>query len=421
MESARKSHLRQGYELPKSFSDWQDRVRRSGAVPVIAVAGSRGKSTVIRLIDAIFTGAGLKTATWTDQGVEIRGRRQRGELMPWSRALQRLAAGSLDIAIQELDWSTVRAVGLPAGLYPVAAITNLCANNEECLITPEARRATEALPTVLRAVHHEGVAVLNGEDYALAGAEVPTTTPVILIAQKRETPLVRSQFEGGGIAGWVGDRGITIGDALAQQTVCDPRELPFAVHGAASFQVTNALVAAASALATGIPPETIERALLDFAPDPLSMPNTFSVMSVGGVTIVVDRPDPSWFLRPILRAVRDIPRVRLMTVAGRMATVPDNDLPEVGRLLGRISTVVVLHSQNDDNRSELLRQGVALNELPPLVLRTTTERRGVRRALRAARTGDAILILADNAPAVIRSVQRAALNPALGGDEEGLD
>lgn len=401
---------RLAYEFPGSFDDWRQRVRRAGSVPVIAVAGSRGKSTVIRVVDAILTAAGLRTATWTNEGVEINGRRQRGELVPWSRALSRLAEGRLDVAIQELDWATLHAVGLPEGIYPIIAVTNVCVNNEECLIHDDARRALRSIPSLLSAVHPEGVAIINGEDHALAGEDVHFNSPAILVAPSPETPLLRGHLRDGGSAAWLNSGSVAIGTGDAYRHLLDPKHSPVTLDGEATFQLVNAMVAESVATAAGIDAETIERSLSQLKLDPGSLPGSFNVLRAAERTIVVDRPDPSWFLRPVLRAVRDIRQHRLITVAGEMAKAPSLDLPEVGRLIGRTSAAVILHShdQNDAaERSDLLRQGIAMNDVPPVIVHATTERRAINRALKMAREGDVVLILADNAPASVRQVHRA--------------
>ncbi|MGH2560969.1 MAG: glutamate ligase domain-containing protein [Thermomicrobiales bacterium] len=408
------------YQLPDSFDAWRIRARQSAAIPVIAVAGSRGKSTVIRIVDAMLRSAGLRTATWTNTGIEINGRHQRGELVPWSRALSRLAEGRLDVAIQELDWSTVNAVGLPEGVYPVVAITNVCVNNEECLIHDEARRAMRSLPSLLGAVHPAGVAVLNGEDYALAGADVPFRSPAILVAPSPETPLVRGHLRNGGSAAWINARGIALGLHEEYTHLGDPRELGLTLQGKASFQVVNAMVAASIASAVGIAPLTINSALSELSLEPSVLPGSFNVFRQNETIIVVDRPDPSWFLRPVLRGVRDVRRNRLLTVVGRMQNAPLDDLAEVGRLLGRASAAVILHSQEDEpDRAERFRQGVASNDVPSVIVHTTTERRAINRALKMAREGDAVLILADQATSAVRQVQRLTTDSLADGASDG--
>src|SRR5579884_1717066 len=169
-----------------SFREWRRVVTAEGAPPVIAVAGSRGKTTVVRLLDAIFMEAGLQTATWTDLGVEIASQRQSGELRPWSWVLAGLRSGEIDVAIQELDWAMAHAVGLPSATYPVVAITNICVNNDACLIQEETRVAMRARGAVFAATHPHGFLALNADDFAVAGDEVGYDRPAILAGMSRD-------------------------------------------------------------------------------------------------------------------------------------------------------------------------------------------------------------------------------------------
>ena len=97
-----------------------------------------------------------------------RGERQRGELGPWSRALTRLAAGGLDIALQELDWATIPTAGTPGAKYPIVAVANLCANSETCFFTSETVQAQRALQLIKSSVAAAGRLVLNADDFAVA-------------------------------------------------------------------------------------------------------------------------------------------------------------------------------------------------------------------------------------------------------------
>ncbi|HEX5500305.1 MAG TPA: hypothetical protein VFX03_13795, partial [Thermomicrobiales bacterium] len=244
---------------PRSFLEWRRRLDAAGMPPVIAIAGSRGKSTVARLLDGIFRGGGLRTALWTDQGIDIEGRRQRGELVPWSKALQRLGDHKLDVAIQELDWDTVHAVGLPPAAYPLAGITNLCVNNDACLIHEETMRAVRALRSIHAAVHPDGMLVLNGDDFGLAGDEEPIAPGRILYGSSRDTPLIRRHLQDGGVAAWEIGGQLSIGDASSAEPVAAVADLRLALGGVASFQVMNALASAALAHACGIPTAAIAR------------------------------------------------------------------------------------------------------------------------------------------------------------------
>ncbi|MBA2521360.1 MAG: hypothetical protein H0V24_17015 [Chloroflexia bacterium] len=397
--------------LPLSFQEWRSRLDSQHVPAVIGIAGSRGKTTVIRMVEAIFRESALRTAVWTDQGIEVNGRRQRGELVPWSRALERLGDNSLDVAIQELDWSLVHAVGLPPRSYPVVAITNLCVNSDSCMVRTESLLADRALPKLRAAARHDGVIVLNGEDFSVADRTEAIASTPILVGLSKDTPLVRKHLQHGGTAAWTTRQELRLGTVATSGPLGSVVDLPFALHGAIGFQVHNALMAAAIARSCGIPGTTIAAALAKFEMSPAAMPGSFNVLSIGDAIVVVDRPVPSWFLRTPLRGIFHLlPGHRLITIAGKLEAVPDDDLVETGRLLGRAGGALVLHGSTErPERTALLRQGAAANEVPPVVIHVGTERQAISRALRMLRPDDLAYVLADQPAMVLRALERAQL------------
>ena len=393
---------------PDSFRSWRQDVVRRGALPVIGVAGSRGKSTLIRILDAIFTASGLRVATWTDTGVEVRGRRQSSELGAWESCLRRLVANTLDVVIQELDWPTVHAVGLPASAYPVVAVTNICVNNDRCMVQEETQLALRAYARVRAASRADGILILNGDDFAVAGTEVEHDAPAVLFALSPEAPLVRMHLAEGGRAAWVDKKRLMIGTATAATEICGQEDLSFALNGLAGFQVDNALAAVAIAESCGIPLETCGEVLSDFAIPPALVGSFNQVRYDHGIAIV-DRPAPSWYLRSTLRALRHRPHGGTIVIAGLLDGVPDADLPDLGRLIGRSTNAVILHSEaTDPERMKRLRAGIDRTDNALVVVHARSERTAVARGLGMMRPGDGLLVLADNPAGVLRQLARAS-------------
>lgn len=392
-----------------SFADWRERTRATGVLPVIGVTGSRGKTTVVRLLDEIFRFEGLRTATRTNVSVEIEGERQRGEIAPWTRALAALRNNDLDIAIEELDWLTISSMGLERGSYPVIAITNVCANRDACLIQGEAQRAIASLPIVFEATTPEGLVVLNGDDYDVSREELEHHRPTVFIGLNRESPGLRDHLTRGGTAAWLQDGQLLIGDTASFASLGDVARFGFALSGKAGFQAHNALTASAVAASIGIDPDIIGPALERFEPSNVWMPDSFHAVQIDGVSVVVDRPNPSWFLRPVLRTLRDLSPHRIISVVGRLAGVPHSDLAEVGRLIGRASALVVSHSEREEpDRVAAIKAGAALNEIPTVLVHTKSEGRALSRALSLAKRGDLVFVLADRPAPLVRTVLRVA-------------
>lgn len=393
--------------VPPSFRQWQKRCQVLHIPPVVAVAGSRGKSTVVRLLQAIYNEARIQSAIWTDFGVEINGRRQAGEIAGWNRALARLTESSLDVAVQELDWNLVAAVGLPAATYPIAIVTNLCANNDDCLGTPEGQIALRAVPRIANAVHSSGVMCLNGEDYSLQRAANGASARFSLAARSHSSPVIRNS-DGKAPNVWIdADDHIVCGSVSHHEVICAVSDVPMTHAGTASFEVTNALLATSAAISTGIGIEIVRKALVSFQLTSSELPGSFNVMTVGTVRAVVDRVMPSWFLRPILRAANPRSVHRQITIIGGLETIPADDVFQVGRLLGRTHGAVIYFGDADDSTLTRLKRGLSGNEYPPVFVHLPTERRAINKAMQAVRSNDVLLFLThlDPGPA-LRAVAR---------------
>ncbi|HVX31373.1 MAG TPA: hypothetical protein VHA53_12910, partial [Nitrolancea sp.] len=189
--------------------------------------------------------AGRTFGVWSSTGVYVQGERQTGELGPWTRVLEATQSGELDVAVQELETALVNGVGLPEQIYPLAAISTLCGNNEECLISPEASLGARAQSIVARAVRPDGVLVLNGDDNAVLEAGEHTAADIVLFALHHENPALRRHLRAGNAAVWVRDGRVIVGTAANERHIIDVSEARFTLDGTLTFQVQNMLCAVA--------------------------------------------------------------------------------------------------------------------------------------------------------------------------------
>lgn len=391
---------------PPTFRAWQKQVFALGLLPVISVAGDRGKSTVIRLLDAIFAQAGLRTATWTDLGVEIRHKRQRGEISGWSLALNRLAEGSIDLAIQELHWSMINTVGLPPSSYPLVGITNLFPGHDGPMLENH-ETAVKATMRAMAAVHPQGSLVICGDEFPLVDAAENVPAELLVTALSPEAPGLRRHLAADGSGIWLDHGAIIEGSSDRRSTVTSTSNLPFSLHGSAAFLLSSAMHAAALAMAVGIDGETIAAALTSFTIEDDILPGSFNTYTTRGYKIVIDRITSPAHLRQLIRSINPGHQKRQISVLGNLEGFQLSDITEYGRMLGRHKGAVVLHSTESARRVEALRRGVASNEFPPLFASVPTERRAINQALRTAKHDDVVLLLTGDDPAlVIRAIRR---------------
>jgi len=377
------------------------------SLPLVAVAGVRGKSTIVWLLNEMLQAAGRSAGVWSSTGVYIDGVKQDGELGPWSHVLSAAQSGELDVAVQELETPLVTGVGLPEHIYPLAAISTLCGNNEECLISPEASQGAVAQAIVARAVRPDGLLILNGDDHAVLEAAEHTSAELVLFALHHGNPALRRQLNNGGAAVWVRDGHVFVGTRSINRQVLDIADAHFTLEGALTFQVQNLLCAVALAVGLDIPDSAIREALRRFTPDPVRLPGSCNIIQVQNATVVIDSARQVWTLRSLTRGIRHQHHRRMITVSGCFPHLPDYQIVEAGRLLGRLGGAVILHAEEMHRANiDLMIDGIAQNEIPPLVLSMPDEQEAISHAMRMIGDGSLCLLVTDDVDQAVAAVQR---------------
>jgi hypothetical protein len=392
-------HLRQG-----SFIGWRGHLDREQVLPIVAIAGSRGKTSVLRAAEALFAHARLRTASRSSGGVEIEGESQRGEIAPWARALTRLRSGGLDVAFQEIDWVTANALPIQELAFPVLAVTNLCGNNDACLATPETHLARKVLSRIKAGLPGSSQLILNAHDFALAEGDGDLAPKHYLVGLTPDAPMLRRHLANGGNACYIQDHSVMIAERGKPVAVIETAAVPWFREESIAFCMQNGLMATAIAHACGLGIAAIRSGLREYSPRPASMPGAFNVFDVGPATVVIDRPTPSWFLRTSIRGAAGLGDRRQIRVVGPMDAVPTSDMNEVGRLLGRQSGAIIMHGDWPYDRLGLFKLGIAMNDVPPVVLHAADERRAIIQGLEMLRADDVLLVLAENPAAAVRLV-----------------
>ncbi|MCX2726165.1 Mur ligase family protein [Thermomicrobium sp. 4228-Ro] len=419
-----------------------DVTRAVDPLPLVAVTGTRGKSTTAWLLYRMLRARSLASALWSSSGVYVNDQRLPGELQPWSIVVRALAAGELDLAVQELEAPVVASVGLPEGRYALGAITTLCGNDEACLLTPESRHARRAHEIVARAVHRDGVLVLNADDPAVLGLADRSRSHVVFVALHPDNPALRRFRDRGLPALWCQDGLIIANQALVRLAtsmrrltvalrtpnepslgldeaarrpaesedvvITDVRDAPCTLGGALTFQIQNIMCASALALALGLPITTIDAVARTFLPDAQTLPGSCNILSVRGHDVLIDGARYPWALRSLIRGIRHRSPRRTLVLTHAFPWLQDGEVQEVGRLLGRLNGLIVLTEPIDDERYRLFQDGVVHNPYPPILVTQPDFEQALHYVFSLAQAGDLCLVLTAEPLRTIALLERLA-------------
>lgn len=371
-----------------------------GRVPVIAVTGTNGKTTVCRLIARVFEEQGKKVGLTTTDGIWVDGRRVvEGDTSgPWSAKVV-LSDPKVEVAVLETARGGIIRGGLAFDHCDVAVVTNISSDH----LGQDGMESIEDLVDVkallVEAVPRHGFAVLNADDPHVVELGSRTDGEIIYFSQQDDNLIVRRHLNRRGRAVLVRRGQFMLAHGGTEVRLGNVRDFPLTLGGRAQHNTQNLLAAAAAGWVTGADLGVLSQAFRAFSNSPECNPGRLNVYEVGDLRLVIDYGHNPAAFQNTLRAVRSLAPGRLIGVIAAPGDRRDEDLRELGRLAARGFSSLVIKEDHD-------KRGRRPGEVAGLLLTGALdggaqrdgvavildEEEAVLTACRGARGGDAVVV-----------------------------
>ena len=316
-----------------------------GRIPVAAVTGTNGKTTVVRLISHLATTGGATVGTTCTEGIWI-GNRQidTGDCSGPASARRVLANPSVTTAVLETARGGILREGCGFDFCDVAVVTNIASGDHLGLgeiDTPE--RLAWVKGAIVAAVSKKGSAVLNAADPLVVDMKKWCKGQLVYFSLDPNNPVVIEHLAKGGLAATVRDGWIVLCDGPRETRLAHLDRVPLVHKGFVSFQVENVLAGAAAAWCLGVPLELVRLGLESFSCGASGSPGRFNLLDLEGASIVVDYGHNVPSLEQICGTIRKLPHERRTAVYSAAGDRRDDDLLAQGKLLGATFDRVVIY------------------------------------------------------------------------------
>ena len=377
-----------------------------GRIPVAAVTGTNGKTTVVRLLSHLAAAGGATVGTTCTEGVWI-GQRQidAGDCSGPKSARRVLANPAVTTAVLEAARGGILREGCGFDHCDVAVVTNIAGGDHlglDGIDTPE--RIAWVKGAIVAAVRKSGAAVLNAADPLVVEMKKWCKGQVVYFSLDPATPLIVDHLAQGGLAATVREGWIVLCDGPRETRLAHLDKVPLVHKGMVPFQVENALAAAAAAWRLGVPLELVRIGLESFPANAEGSPGRFNLLDLEGVSIVVDYGHNVSSLEQICAALRKLPHARRAAVYSAAGDRRDDDLVAQGRILAAEFDRVVVYEdayvrgRQPGDITRLIAEGVrsvAVATRPVAIEAGGTWAQAATLVLDSARPGDLVLIQAD--------------------------
>ena len=375
---------------------------QDGRIPVVAVTGTNGKTTVTRLIAHLFAAAGLKVGMTNTDGVWVDGHQiDSGDCSGPKSARNVLAHPDTEAAVLETARGGILREGLGFDRCQVGVVTNIGAGDHlglNYITTVEDLAVLKRV--IVQNVAPSGFAVLNAADPITLAMASACPGGVILFAVDGHLPALVAHRAQGGRSVFVegGDIVAVEGSARARLPL---REVPLTRAGTISFQVENTLAAVAAAWGCGLHFDAVRSGLASFVNDTQNAPGRFNVMDYRGATVIADYGHNPDAMRALVAAVEAMSAKRRSVVISAAGDRRDEDIREQTQILGAAFDSVLLYQdaaqrgRADGEVIALLREGLKGAPRTREVEEIRGEFVAIDRALAALAPGDLCLVLVD--------------------------
>ena len=258
-------------------------------IPVIAVTGTNGKTTTVRLLAHMVRTSGRSVAYSSTDGVFHDGVLvEAGDYSGFGGAQMALAQPGIDVAILETARGGILLRGIGTSHNDVSVVTNVSADHLGLHGIDTIDQLAEVKAAITTITKADGWHVLNADDPRVLAMNRRAGGRPFMCSLDARHPALREALADGGRVLTVLDGHLAELARGSSRALVDLEQVPMTLAGIASQHVHNAMSATAAALAIGISRQAVVQGLRTFLPDAEANPGRANVYVLGNRVIVLD-------------------------------------------------------------------------------------------------------------------------------------
>lgn len=374
----------------------------NGRIPVVAVTGTNGKTTVVRLIAHLARRSKHKVGFTTTDGIYLDNKLvYRGDCSGPLSAAAILADPAVDFAVLECARGGILRAGLGFDQCDISVITNINADH----LGLEDIHSLEELARVKAVVAHSttknGYAILNADDDLVFDIKTDLSCHIALFAL-HENQRIKEHCSAGGLAAYIEEGSIIAQHGSNKQKLASLKEIPLTFNGTAFLMIKNILPAVLVGLIRGFSANNIRHGLYEFYPSVENTPGRMNLIDFGHFQLMIDYAHNEHAfveLKQFLNSLECNNKIGIIAASGDRRA---EDIQKLGLCSAEIfDEIIIRHNKDGRGRgneeiTELLMQGIKLADRSPKVKIISEEYSAVRYAMDQAQKGSFIFYCVDD-------------------------
>lgn len=381
------------------------------SIPIVAITGTNGKTTVARLVAHLMQAEHQVGLTTTD-GIYFNNQLlYEGDCSGPQSAQAVLYHPEVSLAVLECARGGILRSGLGFKQCDVSIITNITADHLGLQDIETLEDLAEVKAVVARSTRKEGYALLNADDdrvYALKN----TLHCQVGLFGLNDSPRLKAHRDTGGLCAFLENSFIVVYQQSQKSIIADARELPATFDGQALCMIKNLLPAILTATIFNMSAATIHQTLQAFIPSPNTMPGRLNLFDFNDVRVLLDYAHNAGAYAEIQHFLAQHDYKYKTGIISATGDRRDEDTKKLGYYAATMfDTIIIRHNEDkrgncNDRLTRLLQEGIAEAGTQPQVWVISEETAAIEHALNQAKPNTFIFYSVDSVPVALNFVQK---------------
>lgn len=385
----------------------------SARIPLVAVTGTNGKTTVTRLIAHFAEAAGHHTGYTTTDGIYIDGTNIcLGDCSGPASAATVLRDPIVDFAVLECARGGILRAGLGFDKCNISVVTNITDDHLGLNDIHTIQQLAKVKAVVPQSTFDNGYAILNADDDLVYEIKNTLDCNIALFSMDANNPRIIKHCLNGGWAAFIEKQYFVISKGDWKIKIAEVSQVPLTFNGKCEFMIKNILPALLAASISNFPMETITSALKTFIPSPQLTPGRMNLFRFKYFELMVDYVHNTGGYIQMKKYLEQVNATRKTGIIAATGDRRVEDIKNIGRYAAQMfDKIIIRHDRDNRGRTKeelntFLTNGIREINASTSIIIISDERESIQYAIDNAITGELIFLCVDDVPIILSYVKQ---------------
>jgi len=318
-------------------------------IPIIAIAGTLGKSTTARLLSSIMKSAGYAVGLACSDGMYIKEKKMNyGDQGNHGSAKIVLQDPTIDCAIFEVGRNDLYDYGLGYKCADAGIVLNVIDGPSHYKTLDNLEDISYLQSIIAEAVRPGGYSILNADDQYCVDMKRRCYEHIVYFSTQSNNPLILNHIAREGTAVFIQNNHLTVAENGTFATIAEVSEIPLLYNGAAPMNKVNALAAIAASFSLGVSIPTISASLKSFFPSMNQNPGRLNMITGNDFTILIDSGKYAAAHTELSDFVRRMEYSKTILLLSTSSDQSPEDVIKSGKILSSLADETLLFDESPD-------------------------------------------------------------------------